>query len=73
MSTYKLGLGSTVELRFACDAMLGRLARWLRLLGYDTFYSSEIKDAELLEVCSQGNWILLTRDVEFLSKQFYKV
>ena len=68
MNTYKLGLGSTVELRFACDAMLGRLARWLRLLGYDTFYSSEIKDPELLEICSQGDLILLTRDVELFNQ-----
>ncbi|MHA1722873.1 MAG: Mut7-C RNAse domain-containing protein, partial [Candidatus Baldrarchaeia archaeon] len=27
-------------IKFLCDGMLGRIARWLRLLGYDTSYSS---------------------------------
>jgi uncharacterized protein with PIN domain len=68
MSIYKPGSGSTEEVRFACDAMLGRLARWLRLLGYDTFYSSEIEDDELLKACSGGDLILITRDVEFFKR-----
>nr|MDO8081978.1 Mut7-C RNAse domain-containing protein [Candidatus Freyarchaeota archaeon] len=68
MSMGKSGSGSTREVRFACDAMLGRLTRWLRLLGYDTFYSSAIKDEELLEVCLQKDLILLTRDVEFFKQ-----
>ncbi|HRU95805.1 MAG TPA: Mut7-C RNAse domain-containing protein, partial [Anaerolineae bacterium] len=29
------------EPRFIADAMLGKLARWLRLLGYDALYSQE--------------------------------
>lgn len=29
---------------FYCDTMLGRLARWLRLLGYDAAYDAEIGD-----------------------------
>lgn len=41
--------------------MLGKLARYLRILGYDTYYSSELKDSELLEVCNMGR-ILLTSD-----------
>ena len=28
-----------MEKRFLADVMLGRLARWLRVLGYDTIYS----------------------------------
>ncbi len=55
-------------IHFACDAMLGRLARWLRLLGYDTFYSTEVEDDELLEICLREDLILLTRDVEFFKR-----
>jgi uncharacterized protein with PIN domain len=48
--------------RFMADAMLGRLARWLRILGYDTAYEKIIGDDALLErVIREDRW-LLTRD-----------
>jgi hypothetical protein len=49
-------------LAFIADAMLSRLARWLRILGYDTAYEKVIADEVLVEraVCEQ-RW-LLTRD-----------
>ncbi|MEM2144323.1 MAG: Mut7-C RNAse domain-containing protein [Candidatus Jordarchaeaceae archaeon] len=68
MGTDESGLGSAGMVGFACDAMLGRIARWLRLLGYDTFYYSRVRDDELLEVCLRRNLVLLTRDVEFFKK-----
>jgi uncharacterized protein with PIN domain len=64
----ELGSGSVREVGFACDAMLGRVARWLRLLGYDTFYSSRVEDDELLEVCLRRGLVLLTRDLEFFKR-----
>ena len=42
--------------------MLGRLAKWLRLLGYDTSYENEIDDRELLRRAGSEGRILLTRD-----------
>jgi uncharacterized protein with PIN domain len=49
--------------RFLCDAMLGSLARWLRLCGYDCLYlGTEPEDAELARIAAaEGRW-LLTRD-----------
>lgn len=45
--------------RFFADAMLGRLARWLRALGYDTEWEAEIADAELVRRgVREGRWIL---------------
>lgn len=42
--------------------MLGKLARWLRILGYDTAYERVIADDELIRrVLREGRW-LLTRD-----------
>jgi uncharacterized protein with PIN domain len=35
-------------LRLLADGMLGRLARWLRALGYDTVYAPDTDDTELL-------------------------
>lgn len=44
------------------DAMLGRLARWLRILGYDTAYDKVITDEALIErALGEDRW-LLTRD-----------
>jgi len=38
--------GSSSEHRFAVDSMLGRLAKWLRILGHDTFYCPPAARAE---------------------------
>lgn len=54
------------EPRFVADAMLGRLARWLRLLGFDTLYYPHISDHDLLKLSLQQRRVLLTRDTHFL-------
>ena len=47
------------ELRFACDAMLGTLARWLRFAGFDAFYEAGISDAHLAGLArGEGRWLL---------------
>lgn len=48
--------------RFMADAMLGRLARWLRILGYDTAYEKVIPDDVLIERLLREHRWLLTRD-----------
>ena len=48
--------------KFAADAMLGALARWLRLLGYDTTYSKDVTDDELVAVSKRDGRVVLTRD-----------
>ena len=42
--------------------MLGKLAKKLRLLGYDTFYSSSINDNEIIIMAKKQERILLTKD-----------
>jgi hypothetical protein len=50
-------------MRFLADAMLGRLGRWLRLLGYDTVIANDIlSDDEILEMAKREKRFLLTRD-----------
>jgi hypothetical protein len=47
------------EIRFAADRMLGRLARMLRLLGYDTLYANDM--TQLLAIGRSGERVVLTR------------
>ena len=49
---------------FVVDGMLGRLAKWLRILGYDTQYSPDWDDNELARIARAEGRILLTRDLE---------
>ena len=49
--------------------MLGRLAKWLRLLGYDTKYVSGVADKELLELAESEGRILLTRDTSLIRRK----
>ncbi|MFH0801547.1 MAG: Mut7-C RNAse domain-containing protein [bacterium] len=55
--------------KFLADAMLGRLARWLRILGFDTLYFSEIADEVLLSLAKNENRVLLTRDTRLAKKK----
>jgi uncharacterized protein with PIN domain len=49
-------------MNFLADQMLGKLAKWLRFLGYDTLYPTTIDDDQLIEICRSENRTLLTRD-----------
>jgi hypothetical protein len=53
---------------FLVDAMLGNIAKKLRLLGYDSKYSSDSKDDELILKAKNENRILLTKDEPLLKK-----
>jgi uncharacterized protein len=49
-------------LKFAADRMLGRLAKWLRVLGLDVLYGRHLSGAGLIYVARQENRVILTRD-----------
>ncbi len=51
-------------MRFITDGMLGRLTRWLRMLGQDVKYSRSLNDEQLIKVAEAENRILLTRDLK---------
>lgn len=48
--------------RFAVDRMLGRLARWLRVLGFDAAYRKELPGDRLLTLAAREDRIVVTRD-----------
>jgi uncharacterized protein with PIN domain len=47
---------------FACDAMLGGLARWLRAAGYDASWHPGIEDWDLIRIAQGEGRMLLTSD-----------
>ncbi len=47
---------------FIADAMLGKLARWLRILGFDTTYEPILQDDALLSKARAEGRVLLTKD-----------
>ena len=54
-------------MRFAADRMLGKLAKWLRILGYDTLYSRTLSNEKFLALADEGR-ILLSRNTRLLGK-----
>ncbi|MBI5379905.1 MAG: Mut7-C RNAse domain-containing protein [Nitrospirae bacterium] len=62
VSSQQSAVSSERERKFAADVMLGRLARWLRVLGFDTYYDREAEDDALIALCRREGRVLLTRD-----------
>jgi uncharacterized protein with PIN domain len=54
--------------KFIADGMLGKLTRWLRMLGQDVKYSNQSEDAELIATAENERRVLLTRDLELYKR-----
>jgi uncharacterized protein len=58
--------------KFLADGMLGKLARWLRMLGNDVVFDVGLDDAALLEAAKKEGRVLLTRDLELYKRAIAK-
>ncbi|HEC87883.1 MAG TPA: hypothetical protein ENI52_01045 [Thermoplasmata archaeon] len=58
-------------MKFICDEMLGTLAKWLRIFGYDTSYAKGMNDEKIIEIALKEDRIVLTRD-KMLSRKAIK-
>jgi uncharacterized protein with PIN domain len=58
--------------KFIADGMLGKLTRWLRMLGHDVEYSNKLNDAELAVIARKEQRILLTKDLELYQRAIAK-
>jgi uncharacterized protein with PIN domain len=61
--------GCPVEPRFVLDNHLGRLAAYLRMLGFDCLYENQFDDQEMAEIVQKEGRILLTRDRRLLMRK----
>jgi uncharacterized protein with PIN domain len=55
-------------MKFIADCMVGKLARWLRILGFDVAFFPRIEDDELINLAASEKRIILTRDHELIAK-----
>ena len=55
--------------RFIADVMLGRLAKWLRIAGFDVLYSNSYTDDELVRISDSEGRVLLSRDTRLLVRK----
>jgi uncharacterized protein with PIN domain len=59
-----------MDVRFAADCNLGTLAKWLRILGFDTIYERGIADPDFIRRAAGEGRIVLTRKRRFARQSF---
>ncbi|UCB52542.1 MAG: Mut7-C RNAse domain-containing protein, partial [Candidatus Zixiibacteriota bacterium] len=64
------GCGRGATMRFICDDNLGKLAKWLRTLGYDTLFFDPIEDGELVARALKEDRVVLSRDTQLSRFKF---
>lgn len=57
------------NIKFVLDVHLGKLAHFLRLLGFDTYYNNAYDDPEIVNISVSEHRIILTRDVNLLKNK----
>ncbi len=58
-----------MEIKFIADNNVGKLARWLRLIGYDTLLFEEKDDGQMIKVALSENRVILTKDTQFMKRR----
>lgn len=64
--------GTLTDIRFIADTMLGKLAKWLRLLGCDVLYFPRISDEDLAERASRSGRVIITRDTLLIRRRIVR-
>jgi len=58
-----------LETTFIVDANAGKLAKWLRMMGYDTLFFSDIDDGHLVDIALKEGRVVLTRDTQIARRR----
>jgi hypothetical protein len=57
-----------VAAKFIVDVNVGKLAKWLRILGYDALFINGLDDDELIRIAIDEGRVLLTKDTRILRR-----
>ncbi len=63
---------NNIAQRFIVDSMFGSLARKLRILGFDSYYASDLTDADVIQIGLEQNRTIITADRELFSRSVNK-
>jgi len=58
-----------VEIKFIVDNNVGKLAKWLRIMGYDTLLFSGEDDGKMVKMALEQNRVILTRDNQIMKRR----
>ena len=58
-----------MEITFIVDSNAGKLARWLRMMGYDTLFFSDIEDGHLVDMAMKEGRVVVTRDTQIAKRR----
>ncbi|MEZ4729887.1 MAG: Mut7-C RNAse domain-containing protein [Caldilineaceae bacterium] len=56
-------------IQFILDVHLGKPARWLRMLGFDTLYRNDYDDPEIVAIAAREGRTILTRDLGIMKRR----
>jgi uncharacterized protein with PIN domain len=57
------------ELKFIVDSNVGKLARWLRIMGYDSLFFRSIDDARMIDIALAQGRVILTKDTQIMRRR----
>ena len=58
-----------MEITFIVDSNAGKLARWLRMMGYDALFFNDIEDGRLVDMAMKEGRVVVTRDTQIAKRR----
>ena len=58
-----------MDIAFIVDSNAGKLARWLRIMGYDTLFFNDIEDSRLVDMAVKEGRVVVTRDTQIAKRR----
>ena len=58
-----------MEIKFIADNNVGKLARLLRLIGYDTLLFKQKDDGQMIKIALSESRVILTKDAQFMKRR----
>ena len=58
-----------MDTKLIVDSNVGKLAKWLRMMGYDTLFFNNIEDDELIDIALEEGRVVLTKDTQIVKRR----